>query len=82
MTNEEMSIERLVRIETRIARIQEHLGLPTRLDEDDAYRVEFASKQPHYKRLARIETKVFKIMEAMNLNPRTGRKYETQDNHT
>ena len=75
-TNEELAVERLIRIETRIARIQEHLGLPTRMDNESLYHVEHASAQPLNKRLARIETKVFKIMEAMNLNPRTGRKYE------
>lgn len=79
MNNEEMAIERLVRIETRIARIQEHLGLPTRMDAEDLQRLENASEQPPNKRLARIETRIFKLMEAMNLNPRTGRKYETQN---
>ena len=72
MTNEELSIERLIRIETRIARIQDHLGLPTRMDGEDLYHVEHASAQPLSKRLARIETRVFKLMEAMNINPRTG----------
>ena len=78
MTNEELSIERLIRIETRIARIQEHLGLPTRMDNEALAHVEHASIQPLNKRLARIETKVFKIMESMNLNPKTGRKYESR----
>ena len=78
MNNDELSIERLIRIETRIARIQEHLGLPTRMDTESIERLEHASEQPLNKRLARIETKVFKVMEALNINPRTGRKYEAQ----
>lgn len=67
-------INRLIRIETRIARIQQHMGLPTRMDAEDLERLEFAQDQPTGKRLARIETKVFKLMEAMNLNPRTGKR--------
>ena len=67
-------LPRLIRIETRIARIQEHLGLPTRMDAEDIERLEFASDQPVGKRLARIETKVFKLMEAMNIDPRTGKR--------
>lgn len=67
---------RLIRIETRVARIQEHLGLPTRMDAEDLERLEFAQEQPTGKRLARIETRVFKLMESMNLNPRTGKKYD------
>lgn len=65
---------RLVRIETRVARIQQHLGIPTRMDQEDLKRLEYADDQPTSKRLARIETRVFKLMEALNLNPRTGKR--------
>lgn len=74
MTDNDEFISRLIRIETRIARIQQHLGIPTRMDNEDLERLEFATDQPTGKRLARIETRVFKLMEAMNLNPRTGKK--------
>lgn len=74
MTDNDEFTSRLIRIETRIARIQHHLGLPTRMDAEDLDRLEYASDQPTGKRLARIETRVFKLMESMNLNPRTGKK--------
>jgi len=74
MTDNDEFTARLIRIETRIARIQQHMGLPTRMDAEDLERLEFAQDQPTGKRLARIETKVFKLMEAMNLNPRTGKR--------
>lgn len=67
-------LARLIRIETRVARIQQHLGLPTRLSLDDAERLELSGDLPTGKRLARIETRVFKLMEAMNINPRTGKR--------
>jgi hypothetical protein len=67
-------LARLIRIETRVARIQQHLGIPTRMDNEDLERLELAKEQPTGKRLARIETRVFKLMEAMDLNPRTGKK--------
>ena len=76
MTNDELSIERLIRIETRIARIQDHLGLPTRMDPKDVYDSKFASARPINRRLADIETGVYKLMESMNLNPKTGKKNE------
>lgn len=72
MTPEELA--RIVRIETRVACIQEHLGLPTRMDRDDLAHIEAATEQPLTQRLARIETRIFKLMEAMSLNPRTGKK--------
>lgn len=75
---EDTYLARLIRIETRVARIQQHLGLPTRMDEEDLARLELASSVPTGKRLARIETRVFRLMEAMNINPRTGRTYETR----
>lgn len=74
MTHADEFTSRLIRIETRVARIQQHLGIPTRMDNEDLERLEFAQDQPTGKRLARIETRVFKLMEAMNLNPRTGKK--------
>lgn len=73
MTDNDEFTARLIRIETRVARIQQHLGIPTRMDAEDLERLEFAQDQPTGKRLARIETRVFKLMEAMNLNPRTGK---------
>lgn len=74
MTDNDEFLQRLIRIETRVARIQQHLGIPTRMDNEDLDRLEFADDQPTGKRLARIETRVFKLMEAMNINPRTGRR--------
>lgn len=74
MTEPDEFTNRLIRIETRVARIQQHLGIPTRMDNEALDRLEFASDQPTGKRLARIETRVFKLMEAMNINPRTGKK--------
>lgn len=73
MTDNDEFLQRLIRIETRVARIQQHLGMPTRMDNEDLERLEFAQDQPTGKRLARIETKIFKLMEAMNINPRTGK---------
>lgn len=73
MTDNDEFLQRLIRIETRVARIQQHLGIPTRMDNEDLERLEFAQDQPTGKRLARIETKIFKLMEAMNINPRTGK---------
>lgn len=74
--NNDEFLARLIRIETRVARIQQHLGLPTRMDEEDLDRLELAKEQPTGKRLARIETRVFKLMESMNINPRTGKQYD------
>lgn len=76
MTDNHEFIQRLIRIETRVARIQQHMGIPTRMDAEDLARLEFAQEQPTGKRLARIETRVFKLMEAMNLNPRTGKPHD------
>lgn len=73
MTDNDEFLNRLIRIETRVARIQQHLGIPTRMNEEDLERLEFAQDQPTGKRLARIETRIFKLMEAMNINPRTGK---------
>lgn len=67
-------LNRIIRIETRIARIQDALGLPTRMDTEDLSKSEFSTPQPLDKRLARIETRIFKLMQAMNINPRTGKK--------
>ena len=72
--NPDQQTARLIRIETRLARIQEHLGLATRMDGEDLRRIEYASEQPTNKRLARIETRLYKLMEAMDINPRTGKK--------
>ena len=72
--------ERLVRIETRLAAIQEHFGLPTKLDHRSQVFVDFASEQSTNQRLARIETRLYKLMQSLNLNPKTGEKYETQNN--
>jgi hypothetical protein len=49
------------------------------MDGEDLVRLDNASDQPVGKRLARIETRVFKLMEGMNINPRTGRRYERRD---
>lgn len=70
-------LPRLIRIETRVARIQQHLGLTTRMNQEDLQRLEFAQPEPTGKRLARIETRIYHLMEAMNLNPRTGRINES-----
>lgn len=74
MNRDETSLERLIRIETRVARIQEHLGIPTNMEGEDLARMEHAAEQPVNKRLVRIETRIFKLMEALNLNPRTGKR--------
>lgn len=76
MNRHSPEVERLIRIETRVARIQEHFGMPTNMSAEDIYRVEHASWQPTNKRLARIETRIFKLMEALNLNPRTGKVHD------
>lgn len=73
MTDTDEFLNRLIRIETRVARIQQHLGIPTRMNNEDLERLEFAQDQPTGKRLARIETRIFKLMESMNINPRTGK---------
>jgi hypothetical protein len=67
-------LTRIIRIETRIARIMDVMGLPTRMDAEDLTMSPFAIPQPMDKRLARIETRIFKLMEAMSINPRTGKK--------
>jgi hypothetical protein len=67
-------LTRIIRIETRIARIMDVMGLPTRMDTEDLTKSPFATPQPMDKRLARIETRIFKLMEAMSINPRTGKK--------
>lgn len=73
MNDNDEFLNRLIRIETRIARIQQHLGIPTRMNDEDLERLEFAQHQPTGKRLARIETRIYKLMESMNINPRTGK---------
>lgn len=67
-------LTRIIRIETRVARIMDAMGLPTRMDTEDFTKSPFAAPHPMDKRLARIETRIFKLMEAMSLNPRTGKK--------
>lgn len=67
-------LPRLIRIETRLARIQESLGIPTRMDQEDLKRLEFSQDQPVSMRLMHIETRLCKLMEIMSLNPRTGAK--------
>lgn len=76
MNNEAMSIERLIRIETRLAKLQEHFGLPTRVTDDDV--VQHAMAKPINTRLASIETRIVIMMEKLNLNPKTGKKNESR----
>lgn len=71
-------LPRLIRIETRVARIQQHLGLTTRMKDEDLQRLEFASPEPTGKRLARIETRIYHLMEALDINPRTGKRNDTK----
>ena len=71
---EDHFLNRVIRIETRIARIQDALGLPTRMDTEDLSKSEFNTPKPLDKRLARIETRIYKLMQSMNINPRTGKK--------
>jgi hypothetical protein len=71
----EQYLNRLIRIETRLARLQTHFGMDTRIDSLDADRQQIAeTDQPPGQRLSRIETRLFRLMESMNLNPRTGKK--------
>ncbi len=72
--HEDHYLTRLIRIETRVARIMEVFGLPTRMDWEDLTRSPLAVPQPMEKRLARIETRIVKLMQAMNINPKTGEK--------
>jgi hypothetical protein len=72
--NQDQHLTRIIRIETRVARIMDAMGLPTRMDAEDLTRSPYAAPQPMDKRLARIETRIFKLMEAMSINPRTGKK--------
>lgn len=74
MNNEAMSIERLIRIETRLAKLQEHFGLTTRITDNDV--VQYAMAKPVNTRLASIETRIVLMMEKLNLNPKTGRTNE------
>lgn len=64
---------RLVRIETRLARLQEHLGLSTRLTPEDVQQSPMNDRESLNARLIRLETRVFRLLEAMDLNPRTGK---------
>lgn len=63
---------RLIRIETRIAKLQEHLGLPTRLSPEVVQASPFNDGSDPDFRLMRIETRIFQMLEALNINPRTG----------
>lgn len=72
--DQDVFLARLIRIETRLARIQQHMGLPTRMDSESTEKSEYAREQPIGRRLARIETRVFKLLEAMNINPKTGQQ--------
>jgi hypothetical protein len=63
---------RLVRIETRLARLQENAGLPTRMTPADVNESPYNDDATTEIRLMRIETRVYRLLEAMNLNPRTG----------
>lgn len=63
---------RMVRIETRLARLQENMGLPTRMHPEDVAQSPYNDDAPTNVRLMRIETRIFRLLEAMNLNPRTG----------
>ena len=73
-TDPDQYLTRIIRIETRVARIMDAMGLPTRMDTEDLTKTPLAASQPMDKRLARIETRIFKPMEAMSINPRTGEK--------
>jgi len=72
MNEIEPDMARLIRIETRLARIQTNMGLPTRINPEEVPMSEFAVPVPLNIRLARIETRIYRMLEAMNLNPRTG----------
>jgi hypothetical protein len=69
---DEINLDRLIRIETRLARIQENMGLPTRMRSEEVKQSEFAEDISVAARLSRIETRIYRMLEAMNLNPRTG----------
>ena len=71
--DKELDNSRLVRIETRLARLQENMGMPTRLTSEEITNSSFNDDDSLGSRLARIETRIFRLLEAMNLNPRTGR---------
>lgn len=65
----DQAFNRLVRIETRLARIQEALNIETRMSPDAMMQSEFFDDQTPERRLARIETRLVKLMKAMNINP-------------
>ncbi len=62
-------ISRLIRIETRLARLEEHAGINThiRLDDRVLQRQSSVPIQIDTKRLARIETRICTLLEANNL---------------
>jgi hypothetical protein len=64
---------RLVRIETRLAKLQEHLGLSTRIPREVVMASPFNDESDPDFRLMRIETRIFQMLEALHINPRTGK---------
>ena len=72
--DKDLDHSRLVRIETRLARLQDYLGITTRITAEDIAQSPLNDYNlPLPARLARMETRVFRLLEALKINPRTGK---------
>jgi hypothetical protein len=71
--HESPDTNRLVRIETRLAKLQEHMGMPTRIPPAVTLASPFNDGSDPDFRLMRIETRIYQLLEALNINPRTGK---------
>jgi hypothetical protein len=65
--------KRLVRIETRLAKLQEYLCIPTRITQQAVEASPFNDASNPAFRLMRIETRIYQLLDAFDIDPKTGR---------
>jgi hypothetical protein len=68
--------KRMVRIETRLAKLQEHLCMPTRITQQMVEASPLNDTSDLGFRLMRIETRVYQLLDAFDVDPKTGRLRE------
>jgi hypothetical protein len=70
--NPDSVLNRMIRVETRLARLQKHMGMRTRITDRELEGSPFNDHADLDYRAKRIETRIYRMLESLNLNPYTG----------
>jgi hypothetical protein len=65
-------LNRMIRVETRLARLQKHMGMQTRITNRELEDSPYNDGADIDYRAKRIETRIYRMLESLRLNPRTG----------